>query len=572
MKDYDENKFYPFKRLPKKTNPFVINLSQNRFQNYKGQSKDSVNKNKNKFNPNKSELFPKLNIKNIQKNIIEDYEKDISDNRYNNARPSKEFYHRKNYFSRDFSNNKLLQNNSFISLNNKNNTVNKNYKKYNNKYHFRNSYESSDYSNKDNKKYNTNSKYSNSHSNNINSNTSYDFKKMKYTLPNNKEERRIPIIVVTKKLNKYKTSLNFFQKRTKIIRIQAAWRGYFLRKIAVGSIKKYIGFIALVKYLEKVFLKNIEFYFYEFLFLMKKFCEERINKYKYHKINDQDNKLRNSRYKKKMILNYNTNEDNNNNNYGHRAVKTNLYKTLDFESLGDKSQNNINNRDKIYNLKENLNVNNRNANKSKDKDTKNILLRSKKNLKNNDKAKNIIYIHKKVTGKSFKIKNKNYKIEKIVNLIRKEFYLQYYPAFLYKLKLIQKLNLIKLKLKTLHKVIHLIENKQLKKFLKKYRDNVINLTAKYEFFKNNNKKIQNNTLQKKEENESVNKEFNKIIGNNSNNIKKTINLDKKDLVEKNNDNNKIENDIINNNNDINIDKNKVDINKFMKLINTLAII
>ena len=104
--------------------------------------------------------------------------------------------------------------------------------------------------------------------------------------------------------------------------------------------------------------------------------------------------------------------------------------------------------------------------------------------------------------------------------------MQYYPAFLYKLKLIQKLNLIKLKLKTLHKVIHLIENKQLKKFLKKYRDNVINLTAKYEFFKSNNKKIQNNTLQKKEENESVNKEFNKIIGNNSNNIKKNINLDK----------------------------------------------
>ena len=134
----------------------------------------------------------------------------------------------------------------------------------------------------------------------MNSNTSYDFKKMKYSMPNNKEERRIPIIVVTKKPNKFKTSVNFFQKRKSIIRIQSAWRGYFLRKIAVGSIKKYIGFIALIKYLEKVLFKNIEYDFYEFLFLLKKFCEERKKQKIFRKINNQYNdRLKYNRYKKK---------------------------------------------------------------------------------------------------------------------------------------------------------------------------------------------------------------------------------------------------------------------------------
>ena len=567
MKDNNDNKnkFYPFQKLPKKTNPFKIDLSQNRIQNFKRLSNDSINKKNTSFNLKKSELFTKINIKNIQKNIIDEYEKEISNSKYYyNPLPAKEFYHRKNNFSRELSNSNLIHNNSFLNLTNTSNRGNKKYKIYNQKKLLRNSSESQDYSKKDFKKNYSNSKYnSNYYSNNVNSNTSYDFKKMKYSMPNNKEERRIPIIVVTKKPNKFKTSVNFFQKRKSIIRIQSAWRGYFLRKIAVGSIKKYIGFIALIKYLEKVLFKNIEYDFYEFLFLLKKFCEERKKQKIFRKINNQYNdRLKYNRYKRKLVLNYNTNDDNIN-NYGHRVIKTNLYKTLDFENFRDKSENNINNKVKIIDKKENFGGNNT-INNERDKKMKDILMNKKKlksNIQNsNDKAKKIVYIPKKLGYKSFHIKNKIYKMEKIVNLIRIRFYLQNYPVFLYKLKLIQKLSLIKFKLNTLAKVIKLVENKYMKKFLKKYRENVIILTAKYEYFNKSNKKIQINALKNEKENqkkiENKNKEFNliekDIIKNNST---KTGNLDKNEIVE-NKITNEIQKNTINNKNDINKNKNK----------------
>ena len=68
-------------------------------------------------------------------------------------------------------------------------------------------------------------------------------------------KKRLPAIVVSVKRSKKKIR----QKNNKngnIIKIQSAWRGYFLRKIAIGSIKKYIGFIALIKYIQKIYDKN----------------------------------------------------------------------------------------------------------------------------------------------------------------------------------------------------------------------------------------------------------------------------------------------------------------------------
>ena len=68
-------------------------------------------------------------------------------------------------------------------------------------------------------------------------------------------KKRLPAIVVSVKRSKKKIRQKNY-KNGNIIKIQSAWRGYFLRKIAIGSIKKYIGFIALIKYIQKIYDKN----------------------------------------------------------------------------------------------------------------------------------------------------------------------------------------------------------------------------------------------------------------------------------------------------------------------------
>ena len=60
-----------------------------------------------------------------------------------------------------------------------------------------------------------------------------------------------------------------------------------------------------------------------------------------------------------------------------------------------------------------------------------------------------------------------------------------YPTLLYHLKIIRKLSLIKNKYNSLYKVIKLIENKELKKCLKTYRENVLNEKVKEEIIKKN---------------------------------------------------------------------------------------
>ena len=169
------------------------------------------------------------------------------------------------------------------------------------------------------------------------SNTTYDFKKINCKPLNNKEEKRIPMIVVTKKPNRSKTSMNFFKKRQNIIKIQSVWRGYFFRNIAVGSIKKYIGFIALIKYMEKSFFNNIEYLFYDFLYLLKKYCNE--SKYIYKKINNKNDNLRN--YRNYTLLDENITDDSNDNNYKLNELKANLFVDDDYnEYVRDKNRNN----------------------------------------------------------------------------------------------------------------------------------------------------------------------------------------------------------------------------------------
>ena len=128
----------------------------------------------------------------------------------------------------------------------------------------------------------------------------------------------------------------------------------------------------------------------------------------------------------------------------------------------------------------------------------------------------VIYVPKKISGAKplksrlyFKRfgKDKNIKIEEFIKLITKKFYKLNYPSFLYQLKIIRKSKIIEVKLDSLNNIFKLIEIKNLKKYLKIYRDNVLDEKVKEEFLKKNmmkfkkmNQKYNNNKIEKKKEN------------------------------------------------------------------------
>ena len=315
--------------------------------------------------------------------------------------------------------------------------------------------------------------------------------------------------------------MNFYKRKENIIKIQSVWRGYFLRKIAVGSIKKYIGFIALIKYMEKIFSNNIEYLFYEFIFLLRKYPNL---KTVYKKINNKKNKLKNTRKRNKTQFDDNMVDvtDDNNNNYRINELKTNLFQSEDFNNYKltkDISVDNANypkeryqkyTPNKLRKIGDNISAythNERQKDKSisrydsmykNENNSQNHYFLYRKKLNNyselsNDvinSPQNIVYIPKKVCGnKGFRNKNlikeneNKKKIENFIKIIKYYCYYKYYPYILYKLKILQKLKIITHKLNTLYNVIELIEKKKLKQYLKKYRDIILTIKVNEDIFK-----------------------------------------------------------------------------------------
>ena len=95
-----------------------INYSLNFTQNSIDNLKRDINSNKTKLiiNSDQYEPFTKINIKNIQSNIISDYEYENKSKKKQNLKqklvPSKNYYHKRNYYSKDFSNYKIPNNNN----------------------------------------------------------------------------------------------------------------------------------------------------------------------------------------------------------------------------------------------------------------------------------------------------------------------------------------------------------------------------------------------------------------------------------------------------------------------------
>jgi hypothetical protein len=567
MRDGSNSKrrYYQNKRklnnIQPNTNDFEP-INVNNLTNLKTLQNDRKERPVMNLNQNKSQIFKKLNIKNAPKCITE-YENDRWDKNENKVPPSQNTYvHRKNCYSKDLT---YSTKSPFSSSGyNKSNTSQKKFHKINPKQNiyknsFRNNDNSHDYviSNYRNIYNNPNSKY-NTSSFRINSNKSYEIQNDKFMPNTYREGKRIPVIVVSKK--HFNTSTyNSLQKRRCIIKIQSAWRGYFLRKIAVGSIKKYIGFIALIKYLDKIYINNFQYFFEEFISIMKNFDCNKQFKYIYKKINYNDNKYNNIKLKNfgriKQI-----NQDDNNEIGGYRSNRHTMFKSLDCDYDRDKSENNIHYKRIKQNLsmKKNLGPASSIDNNGKRRNIKINLCKKKISQKYNKNSRNKryfektdnsqasedffnksiknVYVPKKIGYKSFIGKNnqayKKLKLEKIINIIKNRCYHLYYPIALYKLKILEQLYLLKLKLNLLYLVIKLVENKRIKKIFKKYRNQAIALKVKQDFFKESQKKVNKSSSNGVKQN-LMNKKYNKNNGNrinyninNNNNLKRRMNENK----------------------------------------------
>ena len=154
------------------------------------------------------------------------------------------------------------------------------------------------------------------------------------------------------------SSYNSYKERKNVIKIQAVWRGYFLRKIAVGSIKKYIGFVALMKYSEKIIYDNKKYIYDMLINLLKKYNDDKNSKYKYRRINkanyfdknnnEKNNNNVNKRFHRNFLISQDKNDKKDNNPEKILFKNNYLFNNVEFEplknSVNDIKRNSENNK------------------------------------------------------------------------------------------------------------------------------------------------------------------------------------------------------------------------------------
>lgn len=686
MDNFSKRRFYLNKKEQNNSYPTSINPDKNK-NTYKINNikllEESHNRRYLGFNSNTSEVIDNIDNKN---NYIRNRNDDIGLNKLMNE-------NKKNIFM-NYQNNKDINCFNSSSINNKNflnrtNVIN-NGKKYYDSIKKKSDYKTikrndDNLKNYNYQKYNENDskyndqkyKFKKNFINNYNYtklfNQSYDYSQYNLFKNNIKEEKRYPVIVVQKKNTYISPNPNFsnynkYNNKKKIIKIQSNWRGYFLRKIAVGSIKKYIGFVALMKYLEKIMDNNLRFLFLYVINLLRKYVEEFKIRNKYRKINN--NEMNNNNRRRYRQFRYSPdinekkhlkdNQENKNENKNETKIFTKNLFSADFEINNNGIDNiNDNNGDKKYKKGNIRNFVNKEKEREREKEErrKDQIERDKDNEKrriereerrkeqierekeyerrrkerkeekerkikeekerlekeeklrkekeeskkkekkeeneiNDDiftKPLKIIYVPKRISGAKplksrlyFKRleKDKNIKIEEFIKLIINAFYKLNFPSFIYQLKIIKKSKIIELKLDSLNNIFKLIEIKKLKKYLKIYRDNVLNEKVKEEFLKKNmmkfkkiNQKYNNDKKEKKKENN--NNIDNNLINENKEKeneiLEKNKSEERENLKEENenNDNNYLKKikenegnieDDKNNENEI-YDKNKYNLNQ-----------
>ena len=253
----------------------------------------------------------------------------------------------------------------------------------------------------------------------------------------------------------------------KVVKIQSMWRGHKIRKFIIKSLNNYYHIMKFFNCLYTVFSNNYKPIYKQFISLYIK--------------------------TKNVAL------------YNRMAIKNKKTKLPSYSSRPRRENKNVNNP-----TKENIN-----RNTIIDKKNINVFIPGEKKEKRSDSKKNFVYVRKKSLPKnsplfsrrSFKkdnkvksmgnnmklrekinnhepfknINSKNTHKDEINNIIKyiiKKNILLYFPLFLYRLKILQKIKLIECKYKCLFNLIKIKEKLFLFPYFKRYRNNIISLTVK----------------------------------------------------------------------------------------------
>ena len=278
MDSYSKRRFY----LNRKDHNNTYNLShqteQDKLKNLKLTNKTRYNNRYIDLNINSSDYSKNINFKNYLK--TKDNNEDILSN---NSKKNNTYI----LSSKDNNNNNLNESQN-IKINHSNkfvsplsNNLNQNRTNFNNKKLYtyipkpdndksliKNNFFHQDYNsnhiNKNDNNYYIN-KYKDKNRNTIINNYNFnkiflnqinDFSIEKFNIQNIFKGKKNPLITAESKRRYRFFTHNNSEEIKKIIKIQSAWKGYFLRNIVIKSIKKYIAFIALIKYMEKIMNNN----------------------------------------------------------------------------------------------------------------------------------------------------------------------------------------------------------------------------------------------------------------------------------------------------------------------------
>ena len=312
----------------------------------------------------------------------------------------------------------------------------------------------------------------------------------------------------------------------KVVKIQSLWRGYQTRKFMLRILNNYYNKMKIINCLHKILYKHSKLNFKDFF---------RILSQKKNNIYTFNNNNKNIERNKKIIpvtvssISFKYNKKNKN-----KYQKENLNKPNIIDN------NNINicipGKRKIYAPppKNNLVVYRRKNNAIQKSP---VFTKKKLDVKSKDK----IILRAKTKG--FEIYTKlNYKnkrnlgINKIKKFIIKKNSLLYFPLLLYRLKILEKVNLIVFKYKRLLKVFKIKEKLGLYHYFHKYRKNILSQTVNQIFIKNkdilNQKDLisDNNTNNNKNNlNDSNPKKESNIANKNNNELLKIV-IIKKDIT------------------------------------------
>ena len=351
----------------------------------------------------------------------------------------------------------------------------------------------------------------------------------------------------------------------KVLKIQSVWRGHFFRRYLINSLNLFYSIMKSYSILNKILFTKSKPSFKQFFFILKYKLPKKRNNYQLNPSSIRD-KYKIARDKPRQIP---MNENKNN---------LNVY-------MPGERKNNVSPSSFIY----------RRKNKSPKSPKISTKENNAKEISNNSiKSKNYDGFHRI----NYKYRAKR-QMNSILKYILKKCYLLHFPLFLYRMKILQKMNLVESKFNCLCKLINIKERNCLRLYFRKYRNNIFSNTINKIFInkrknrlRNDNYNYRNNYNNIKDKKDNGNNKYNNNIreikdkdnnkySNNireikdkDNNIKETSNInnneEKSDMNKENlnNSNGYLRNSLNKNKNNLNnINNNKGNLNSSLKYKN-----